>query len=116
MNENLSQQIQSLIRQGKRYLTLQFNYGKLTLAEKLTILLSGVLLVMICLTLSAFAIGFLAFALVDAWKESMSSVGAYSVVAAIFVVLTVVVYLCRKALIINPIARFVSKLFFDKKL
>ena len=46
MNENLSQQIQSLIRQGKRYLTLQINYGKLTLAEKLTILLSGVLLVM----------------------------------------------------------------------
>ena len=116
MNENLSQQIQSLIRQGKRYLTLQINYGKLTLAEKLTILLSGVLLVMICLTLSAFAIGFLAFALVDALKESMSSVGAYSVVAAIFVVLTVVVYFCRKALIINPIARFISKLFFDKKL
>jgi hypothetical protein len=54
--------------------------------------------------------------LVDALKESMSPVGAYSVVAAIFVVLTVVVYLCRKALIINPIARFVSKLFFDKKL
>lgn len=116
MNENLSQQIQSLIRQGKRYLSLQINYGKLTLAEKLTILLSGVLLVMISLTLGAFAVGFLAFALVDALKESMSPVGAYCVVATIFILLTLVVYVCRKALIINPIARFVSKLFFDKKL
>ena len=33
-----------------------------------------------------------------------------------FILLTLVVYVCRKALIINPIARFVSKLFFDKKL
>lgn len=116
MNENLSQQIQSMLRLGKRYVSLQVDYGKLTLAEKLTILLSGILLVMICLTLCAFAIGFMAFALVDALKASMTAVGAYCIVASIFVVLVLVIYAMRKTLIVNPIARFVSKLFFDKKL
>lgn len=116
MNENLSQQIQSLIKLGKRYLLLQVDYGKLTLAEKLTILFSGILLVMICLTLGAFAVGFFAFALVDALKESVPAVGAYSIVASIFILLVVIIYLMRKVLIINPISRFVSKLFFDKKI
>lgn len=116
MNENLSQQIQSLIKLSKRYVSLQFNYGKLTLAEKLTLLFSGLLLVLIFAILGAFAIGFIAFALVDILKESISPVAAYFTVATIFLIVALSVYLLRKVLIVNPIARFVSKLFFDKKI
>lgn len=116
MTENFNSQIKNLWKTGRRYISLQIDYGKLTLAEKLTMLFSGLLIVLVCVILGAFAVGFLAFALVDVLQSVMSVPAAYIVVAFVFMLLIAIVIAARRTLIVNPIARFISKLFFDKKL
>ena len=50
--------------------------------------------------------------LIESWVGSESL--AYLVVGIIMLILLAIVYAFRMKLIVNPIARFVSKLFLDK--
>ena len=117
MNEKtLTEQIQNIWKVAKRYGCLQFDYAKLTFAEKLVILFSGIAVAAVCFILASFLVLLLSFALIDVLKEVMSSFWAYLIVSAIFVLMIGATILFRRQLIVNPISRFITKLFFDKKL
>ena len=98
--------------QTKTYLSNKLDYSKLTVAEKLSILLSRIVIVAVIMLFSVCILLHLSGALVDALTKTFdSSVYAYLIVAAIFLVVLLFVIIFKNQLIINPVTRFVTKLF-----
>lgn len=93
---------------------LEVEYAKLTLAEKMTMLFSAMIIGAVCLLMGMVVLILLAFALVELFRLMMSPALAYLSSAGVIVVLIVLFYLFRKPLLLNPIARFISRLFISK--
>ncbi len=93
---------------------LEVEYAKLTLAEKMTMLFSAMIIGAVCLLMGMVVLILLAFALVELFRLMMSPALAYLSSAGVIVVLIVLFYLFRKPLLLNPIARFITRLFISK--
>lgn len=103
-----------LWEQGKSYLKLRYDYSKLSVAEKLSILLSRVALVTVILLVCICILFQLSGALVNALALAMGSQWiANLIVAGTLLLLILVVVALRTQLIVNPITRFVTKLFYS---
>ena len=100
----------------KKYLTLQIDYAKLTAVEKLVVLLSAIAMVAVMLILGACVLFYLSFAVVFMLSDAIGSTwGAYLIVSGIFMVLMLVVYALRQKLILDPVSRFLTRLFLHHK-
>ena len=100
----------------KKYLTLQIDYAKLTAVEKLVVLLSAIAMVAVMLILGACVLFYLSFAVVFMLSDAIGSTwGAYLIVSGIFLVLMLVVYALRQKLILDPVSRFLTRLFLHHK-
>ena len=100
----------------KKYLTLQIDYAKLTTVEKLVVLLSAIAMVAVMLILGACVLFYLSFAVVFGLSDAIGSTwGAYLIVSGIFLVLMLVVYALRQKLILDPVSRFLTRLFLHHK-
>ena len=100
----------------KKYLTLQIDYAKLTAVEKLVVLLSAIALATVLMILGACVLFYLSFAIVYMLVDVIGCVwGAYLIVIGMFVVLAIVVFALRKQLILDPVAKFLTKLFLTHK-
>lgn len=109
MNSETTNSFQSLFTQGKEYLELKCQYAKLTLAERLTIILSALVVGAIVLFISVIALFFLSVAVVN-WLSAYMSLGwACTVVGLFYVIVGCLIVVFRKPLIENPIARLVSR-------
>ncbi len=103
-----------LYEEGKRYLKLELNYSKLTAVEKIAVLLSTIAFVAVVTILGAFVLFYLASTLVmtiasvtgNEWSGNL-------IVAALLLIAIGVVMAMRKKWIIDPITRFVTKLFLN---
>lgn len=98
----------------KKFLSLQLDYAKLTATEKLTIILSAMAVIAVVTVIGGLALLYLSLSLVyliGAWIDSVA--GAYLIVGGIFILLLIIVYSLRTHLILNPVSRFLSKLFLD---
>lgn len=114
MKEKITDEIKEVFLQGKNWLKLEIEYAKLTVAEKFTILLSMLIIGAICLLMGMVVLILLAFALVELFKMMMPPSLAYLTVAGIICVLILLVYFLRKLILLNPIARFITRLFISK--
>lgn len=114
MKKKITDELKDMLKQSLVWTKLEIEYVKLTAAEKLVILLSTIIIggIMAILTLPVF-IMFL-FALVGVFKLIMPSPLAYLTVGGIVLLIIFALYLMRKPLIINPVSRFITKLFLDK--
>ena len=98
-----------LFAEIKKYVTLQVDYTKYTVTEKMVVLLSATATALI---LGALGFGDLSIALADYLAEVLNCQwGAHAIVAGIYALLLVFVVIMRKPMIVDPIARFLSKLF-----
>lgn len=111
MREDNESKVMSLWTLIKKHLRLELDYAKLTISEKLTIFLSAVSIALIIIIIGSIILLMLAFALVDYLKTVTSPVYAYLIVASIIAIALLVLIIGRKSLIINPISKFVTKLF-----
>lgn len=105
----------SLLNDVKKYIDLNIDYLKVAGTEKLAIILSGIAVVAAVMILGGIALFYISFSgvyLIETWVGSASL--AYLIVGIIMLILLLIVYAFRMKLIVNPIARFVSKLFLDK--
>lgn len=97
--------------QVQRYVKLQIDYSLLTLTEKLTLLLSRCVLVLVALLVGTIILFHLSGALVAALVTATGVEWlAYLIVAAILAVCLIVVWANKKRWIVNPVARWLSKL------
>lgn len=114
MKAKLTDNLKETFRHAVNWINLELEYVKLTAAEKLVILLSTIVIGgMIAILMLPVLIMFL-FALVGVFRLFMSPPLAYLTVGGIVLLLIFILFMMRKPLIINPISRFMTKLFLDK--
>lgn len=94
---------------------LEVNYLRLTVTEKLSVLLAMVAIVAGIVIFAACLLFILVWAaLTHLQAVTGSTWAAAGIVAGILALVAFIVYLSRKQLIINPVTRFISKLMIDK--
>lgn len=110
----IPQTVQTIYRLLCRLGGLYVESAKFVLAEKLAQLAAAGLMLVICLVLGIFALAFFSGTCVELLSLVLPAWAGYAIMGGLFVVLIIIVMIFRTALIINPIARFVSRLVFDK--
>lgn len=115
MKESIGENIKNIIDNTKKWVTLEMEYAKLTVAEKATVLLTTLIIGAVCLLLGMVIVILFSFSLVDVFKSFMSPAFACLSVGGILTLLIVIILLLRRPLLENPIARLVSRLILDVK-
>ena len=101
-----------LFAEIKKYVTLQVDYTKYTVAEKMVVLLSAMATALVLGALAFGVLFYLSIALADYLTDVLQCQwGAHAIVAGIYALLLLVVVIMRKQMIVDPIAKFLSKLF-----
>lgn len=114
-NENTINNLESLIKEIRKYIELEGQYIKLDIVEKLTILLSTLILILILIILGMMALFYFSFMLVYALIPIVGSlIGSYAVIGGIILLLALTVYRMRKQWIFHPIVNFLAKLFLEE--
>ncbi|MBD5300695.1 MAG: hypothetical protein K2G00_04735 [Duncaniella sp.] len=106
-------QIHALWAEIKESLKLNVDYAKFTAAEKVTMLLTTVTFALIAFILISLFMFFLSIAIVRCIATGVGMIWAYFIMCGFYIILLGVVIAFRKQLIVNPIARFISRLFFN---
>lgn len=109
MAENKST-TQSLWGEIRRYLELNVEYAKLTAAEKVTILLTAIATVVVIGVLAVLVFFFVSLACVYWIGTAVSLPIAYSIMSGVYLLLLVAFIAFRRQLLLNPVAKFVSRL------
>ena len=115
MKAKITDEIKEIFSQGVNWAKLEIEYVKLTAAEKLIILMSVLIIGAIFMLLLLPVFIMFLFALAGVFKMFMAPPLAYLSVGGIVLILLALVYLLRNQLVINPVAKFVSRLFRDKR-
>lgn len=114
MKNNLVDEVRKLFAQSKNWLSLEIEYAKLTIAEKLTLLLGTLIIGFVCLLIGVVILILLAFSLVELFKMMMPAALAFLSTAGVMCLLLLILFLLRRQLLLNPIARLISKVFLEK--
>lgn len=115
MKSKITEEIKDLFSQTTTWVKLELEYAKLTAAEKVIILLSTLIIGAIFALLLLPILMMLLFALADLFKMFMAPPLAYLSVAGIVIILLAIVFVFRNALVVNPVAKFVTRLFLNQK-
>ena len=104
--------LQQLFAEVKKYLALQKQYTLLEVAEKLTILLSALILILIIVILGMVALFYLSFTVAYLLAPVLGGVMlSFALITLLVVLLMIGVISFRHTLIINPMAKFIGHLF-----
>ena len=106
--------IQQLFAEFKKFLVLQKEYTKLELTEKLTILLSTLIMILVLTILGMVARFYLLFALAYILEPLVGGLMvSFGIIAGINVLLIAIIYFFRRQLIISPMVNFLANLFLN---
>ena len=101
-----------LFTEARKFFALEWDYTKLTAVEKLAVLLSATAFVAVVLIISTIALSYLFSALITVLASALGCEwGAQLIAAALLLLLLLVVVAFKQRIIVDPITRFVSKLF-----
>jgi hypothetical protein len=112
MAEQKNEFIQSW-RQLKELWRLYIENIKLLSIEKMTILLSYGVMGALLIFFGAFALLFISVAIVLVLAQVIPLMWCFLIMGGIYLLLGVVMFLSRRSLFLDPIARFLSKLFLE---
>ena len=113
MKSKLTDDIKELITQSINWAKLEVEYIKLTAAEKTIILLSMMVIGLVVLLLLLPAVIMFLFALAQVFIGFMPVAVAYVCVGGIVILCLGILVLFRKQIVINPVAKFISKVLLD---
>lgn len=106
--------IQQLFAEFKKFLVLRKEYTKLELTEKLTILLSTLIMILVLTILGMVALFYLLFALAYILEPLVGGLMvSFGIIAGINVLLIAIIYFFRRQLIISPMVNFLANLFLN---
>lgn len=113
MNQ-ISEEFVKVSKLLKRYLRLEVDYIKLTVAEKASLLISALAVGVVFLAIVCFMLLLLSFACAELFRLIMSPALSYVATAGVFLLILLIMIIFREKWIINPISRFLTKVLFDK--
>ena len=106
---------QQLYDDVKKYIQLQSEYVKVEFVEKLTVLISALLIIFLVIILIMGALFYLFFSVAYLIEPIVGSMTvSFFIISAFYLLLTLALFVFRKKLIINPLVRFLSRLFLNK--
>mgnify|MGYP007103643376 FL=1 len=115
-NSKNIESIGKLLLEFKKYLELQKEFVKLDATEKMTVILSAILIVTVLLLLGSIVLLFLTFALAYYLGDVLGSLSlGFGLISAFILFLTVIFYLNRNRMVIQPMERFMTKLILTKE-
>lgn len=114
MNDQQPGNFRQLYALAVKYFTFQLDYARLSAAEKLTILLSTIALYSLVVILGMITLLFISVGVGHLLAVTIAPHLAYLFVSAFYLLLLIVLIVFRKELIVNPAARFISKLFLKQ--
>ena len=109
-NDDASGSFRNLSEAVSRYTRLLVEDTRLSAAEKLTRLLSAIALFALLTILSTVALVFISIAVGVALADAIDPLWSFIIVAGFYVMLLVLLVVCRTVLLVNPISRFISRL------
>lgn len=112
-NPTMEDRMRSARHSLRRLATLYLENAKITTAEKLTMFCTAATVGVICLVLALFALAFVTVALIELLALAIPVWASYLIFAGIYAVMILTLILLREPLIMNPIARFMSKLLLE---
>ena len=113
-NDKNIDNLQQLLAELKKYAELQKDYVKLHLVEKLTILISTLILVFILLILGIIALFYLSFTLAYVLEPHVGGLMAsYGIITGCIILLILLIVLFRKRLIVQPMVNFLANLLLN---
>lgn len=95
-------------------LGLKIEDARFVLAIKLTKLLGGIVYVFLGFMLALCTLGFISVAIGHLLCNVMHPVWAYLLIALFYMIVFALMVVFKKTLIMDPIARFISKLIFEE--
>lgn len=113
MKPKLTDEIKELFAQSINWAKLEVEYLKLTAAEKLIILVSMMVIGAVIMLLFLPMILMFLFALAQVFISFMPVAVAYVCVGGIVLIFLGFLILFRKPLVINPVAKFISKVLLE---
>ena len=113
MKTKLTDDLRDMMADGVSWAKLELEYLKLTAAEKTIILVSMLVIGAVFLLLLLPAVLMFMFALAQVFIGFMPVAVAYVSVGGIVLLLLGILLLFRKPLIINPVAKFISKVLLE---
>lgn len=97
----------------KKLCALEIENARLLLTEKLTLLVAKIMLTAVVFVLCTAAMIFISMALADYLLRTLTPAATYSIVGLFYIVAAVLIALFRKSLIVDPVARYVSRVVLD---
>lgn len=113
MKPKFTDDLKDIVTQGINWAKLEVEYLKLTAAEKIIILVSMMVIGIVVLILLLPAILMFLFALAQVFIGFMPVAVAYVCVGGIVLLMLGLLVIFRKQLVINPVAKFISKVLLD---
>ncbi len=113
-NDKNIDNLQQLFLELKKYAELQKDYIQLHLVEKMTILISTLILVFILLTLGIIALFYLSFTLAYVLEPHVGGLMAsYGIITAGILLIILFIVIFRKQLIVQPMVNFLANLLLN---
>ena len=113
-NDKSIDNLQDLFQEFRKYLELQGQYLRFEVIEKLTILLSTLVLIFILIIVGVMALFYFSFMLVYVLATATGSFAAgYAIIGAALILIGWLIYHFRAALIFQPMVNFLARLFLD---
>lgn len=113
MKPKITDDLKELVTNSVNWAKLEVEYLKLTAAEKLIIILSMSVIGVVILLFLLPAILMFLFALAQVFIDFMPVAVAYVCVGGIILLVLGILVLFRRPLVINPVAKFISKVLLD---
>ena len=106
--------LQQLFLEFKKYLQMQKEYTKLELTEKLSVLLSTLILVLLVVTVGMVSLFYASFMLAYILEPYVGGLMvSFGLIASFHLLLIVLLFIFKKKWIINPMVRFLAELFLE---
>lgn len=113
-NNNNIESIGRIFLEFKKYIELQKDYIKWDTAEKLTLILSALLITIILILMGFIGLLFATFALAYYLGDTLHSLPlGFGIVAITVFLIALLFYFNRNRWVIQPLARFMTKLFIN---
>ena len=115
-NDKRIETLGQLFEECKKYILLQKEYMRLELVEKLTVLSSTCIMVVIAIILGMMALFYLSFSVAYILAPHVGGLTvSFAIITAFLLLLLAVVYVFRKQLIVRPLVRFMANLFMSSE-
>lgn len=107
--------VRELCGEVRKYVRLRLRLARLDFVDKMTALLSALIVGAVLLVLLAIVVLFLSYTAALAlsqWLGGMTA--AFGLVTAVYLLAAVLVYAFRRRLVFDPMARFLGNLFLEE--